>query len=63
MQEKLNKYMPSPYNIIIESLSTIEINGFPKQKFEELKNLIYRELQNDMSLRIQKFTYNEYSND
>lgn len=63
MQEKMNKYMPSPYDIITETLSTIEINWFPKQKFNELKMLIYREIQNDISLHIQKITYSEYSND
>ncbi|HIX39472.1 MAG TPA: hypothetical protein H9857_01460, partial [Candidatus Desulfovibrio intestinigallinarum] len=62
MEKKMNQYMPSPYSIIAESLSTINIYGIPSQKVNELKMLIYKEIENDTSLRQQKFTYNEYQN-
>lgn len=60
IEKKINQYMPSPYTIITESLSTIKTYGIPSQKVNELKMLIYKEIENDISLRQQKFTYKEY---
>lgn len=60
IEKKINQYMPSPYAIITESLSTIKTYGIPSQKVNELKMLIYKEIENDISLRQQKFTYKEY---
>lgn len=62
MEKKMNQYMPSPYSIITESLSTIRIYGIPDQKLNELKMLIYKEIENNISLHQQKFTYNEFVN-
>lgn len=60
IEKKTNQYIPSPYTIITESLSTIKTYGIPSQKVNELKMLIYKEIENDISLRQQKFTYKEY---
>ena len=60
IEKKMNQYLPSPYAIITESLSTIKIHGIPSQKVNELKMLIYKEIEKDISLRQQKFTYKEY---
>lgn len=62
MKEIMNRYMPSIYDIMRETLDTIYIASVPRNEMDKLKKMIIKELERDTSLRQYVFTYNDYSN-